>query len=85
MKRKEKINRMIISINSHVVQSLDNSWFCFFLRLLSDRLVDFFATEDPSCHNSGEESFSSIRERSVSEPNVFRSRITSATAPLVSV
>ena len=67
------------------VQSLVT--FCIFFfrfRLLSDQLIDFFAAESPGLHNSGEESFSSTRERSVSEPNVFRSRIISGNAPLVS-
>ncbi|KAL9972799.1 hypothetical protein ACROYT_G019175 [Oculina patagonica] len=52
------------------------------LGLLSDQLIDLFAAEDPSLHNLGEDSFSSTRERSVSEPNVFRSRIISGNAPL---
>ena len=56
-----------------------------YCRLLSEPLLELFNTEDPSLNNSGDESFSSTRERSVSEPNVFRSRIISANAPLVSL
>ncbi|XP_020608969.1 serine/threonine-protein kinase A-Raf-like [Orbicella faveolata] len=52
------------------------------LGLLSEPLLDFFNAEDPSLNNSGDESFSSTRERSVSEPNVFRSRISSRNVPL---
>lgn len=69
--------------------SLYNHWiipsFVSCCRLLSEPLLDFFNAEDPSLNNSGDESFSSTRERSVSEPNVFRSRISSRNVPLVSL
>jgi len=69
--------------------TLYNHWlipsFASCFRLLSEPLLDLFNTEDPGLNNSGDESFSSTRERSVSEPNVFRSRIISGNVPLVSV
>ncbi|KAJ7379481.1 hypothetical protein OS493_015264 [Desmophyllum pertusum] len=48
--------------------------------LLTEPLLDYFNPEDQD--SSGSESFSILRERSISAPDVYRSRIISGNAPL---
>ena len=57
--------------------------FCFF-SLLSERGQDPFMVEDHGSDTSGNEPLAKSRERSISAPDVYRSRIISGHAPLVS-
>lgn len=56
----------------------------FFFSLLSEFGPDAFMADDQNSETSGSESFAISRERSISAPDVYRSRIISGHTPLVS-
>lgn len=75
-------DELILAFTQTVPYIILTMW--FFFSLLSEFGPDAFMADDQNSETSGSESFAISRERSISAPDVYRSRIISGHTPLVS-